>query len=124
MTKIDFYLTQLASECVETAHEITKALQFGLDDINPKTGEKNRDAIVREYLDVVGSMEALISERIIPEIASSGLAESRRARIEKTARMYVYSQSNAKMSRPSWCKLTECKGKPACPKCVIMRGEV
>lgn len=94
LDKQKFYLTQLASECVELAHEITKALQFGLDDVNPKTQEKNLDAIVREYHDVIGSMMALEFEGIIqrqayPEAFKKTLVD----RIEKTGKMFEYSQN-------------------------------
>ncbi len=46
-------LSRLASELAEVQQAIGKAIQHGLDDSDPKTGESNYGAIKREMLDVV-----------------------------------------------------------------------
>ena len=46
-------LSRLASELAEVQQVIGKAIQHGLDDRNPETGESNAQAIQREILDVV-----------------------------------------------------------------------
>jgi hypothetical protein len=59
----EYLLVQAASECNEVAHRITKALHFGLDEVQPgQPGEpeSNAERIVGEYIDLLASMEMLI----------------------------------------------------------------
>ena len=46
-------LSRLAAELAEVQQAIGKAIQHGLEDRNPETGESNADAIQREMLDTV-----------------------------------------------------------------------
>ena len=65
MNRTEYLLTQAASECNEVAHRITKALHFGLDEVQPgQQGEpeSNAERIVGEYIDLLASMEMLVEE--------------------------------------------------------------
>lgn len=63
-------LTLLVEECVEIAHETTKALRFGLDDRYVKDDiiyKTNRQRIVDEIHDLFGIFDLLQEANIIPE---------------------------------------------------------
>jgi len=65
MNRTEYLLTQAASECNEVAHRITKALHFGLDEVQPgQLGEpeNNAERIVGEYIDLLASVEMLIED--------------------------------------------------------------
>ena len=51
-----YELVKINEELGELQQAISKALRFGLDNINPNTKERNRDAIQRETLDVITSL--------------------------------------------------------------------
>ena len=53
MTITQHDLSRLSAELAEVQQAIGKAIQHGLDDQNPETGESNADAIQREVLDAV-----------------------------------------------------------------------
>jgi hypothetical protein len=59
MTDTIHFLACVGEECGEIQQEVGKALRFGLDDVNPVTNEKNRDAITREFNDLCGAMITL-----------------------------------------------------------------
>ena len=62
MQRKEYLLIQAASECNEVAHRITKALQFGLDEMQAGGTETNAEQIMREYFDLLGVMHMLIKE--------------------------------------------------------------
>ena len=49
--EFDYNLSKLAEECGELTQIAMKSLIFGIDSINPKTGEANRDLIKKEIGD-------------------------------------------------------------------------
>lgn len=65
MDRTEYLLTQAASEACEVAHRVTKALHFGLKEIQPGHGLTNAERIVEEYIQLKGVMQMLEDERII-----------------------------------------------------------
>ena len=65
MNETQLLLIHLLEELSEAQKEITKALRFGLDDINPETHEKNAEAIVRELSDIQILLDELYSKNIL-----------------------------------------------------------
>jgi len=65
MNETQLLLIHLLEELSEAQKEITKALRFGLDDINPKTHETNAEAIVRELFDIQILLDELYSKNIL-----------------------------------------------------------
>lgn len=62
MTRTDLLLAQVAEEAVEIAQRATKALRFGLEEVQPGQELNNADRILREYLDLLTVLELLAAE--------------------------------------------------------------
>ena len=59
LSENQYYLIVLAEECGEVQRAIGKALRFGMDDVNPHTGESAREHLLNEAQDVLASLRAL-----------------------------------------------------------------
>lgn len=59
MNKIEHLLTILTEECVESAQRATKAIRFGLEEIQPGQPEDNRRRLEREMAEAVAVFEML-----------------------------------------------------------------
>ena len=57
MTRTEYLLVVLAEECAEVAHAASKAIRFGLTDVNVRK-------IVEEYYDIIAVFELLCYENI------------------------------------------------------------
>lgn len=54
MTRDEHLLTILAEECAEVAQRCSKALRFGIDEVQPGQGLDNRRRIEKEFNDLLG----------------------------------------------------------------------
>lgn len=63
MTKLEYLLIQLTSECCEVGHRATKALHFGLYEIQPGQGRTNKERLVEELIDLMATIEMLESQK-------------------------------------------------------------
>lgn len=59
MNRQEHLLTILAEECAEVAKRCSKALRFGLDEVQPGHDESNRVRISREFGDLIAAFEML-----------------------------------------------------------------
>ena len=59
MNDTEHLLTVLAEECSETAQRATKAIRFGLTEVQPEQSEDNRRRLEREYSEIVAVAELL-----------------------------------------------------------------
>ena len=72
MNKQQYYLSKLAEEASELATIAIKCMQFGLEEVNPNTLEKNYEALQKEFTDVF-ACAALVADgsdgqfSIVPE---------------------------------------------------------
>ncbi len=55
----EYLLTVVAEEAVEIAQRVSKALRFGMDEIQPNQALTNRERIIGELADLVGALELL-----------------------------------------------------------------
>lgn len=70
MTKEQILLTQLAEECNEVAQRVSKAIRFGLDEVQEGQEKTNEERIVEEFNDLLTVMKVLEENgtiRINPE---------------------------------------------------------
>lgn len=65
MNKTEHLLACLIEECSEIQKDSCKALRFGLNDINPRTQVKNRNAIAFEINDLLAVIELLEESEIL-----------------------------------------------------------
>ncbi len=78
-------LLKLAEECNEIGQRVSKAIRFGLDEIQPGQSLTNRDRLVDELTDFIAATEYLIDEGIIPKDVPNldDILDQRRKRIDK-----------------------------------------
>jgi hypothetical protein len=59
-------LTIVSEECVETAHRVSKALRFSVNEVQPGQPFNNGDRIMEEFYDLVAAIERCQKENILP----------------------------------------------------------
>lgn len=78
----EYLLTCTAEEGCEIGQAGHKALRFGLDDINPKTGNSNRKDLVTEVNDLLGVLELLQENGIeLPGLFGRDAIEAKKLRV-------------------------------------------
>lgn len=65
MNREEHLLTCLAEECAEVGQRVSKALRFGLDEVQPGQPLRNSDRILEELRDLFAVAEILASEGVI-----------------------------------------------------------
>ena len=68
MNTTEYLLICFSEECAEVAHEISKALRFGLQEVMPGQPLTNEERIAREFVDLLAVYEILEMERYLPKI--------------------------------------------------------
>lgn len=64
MTEQEHLLTITSEECVETSQRCSKAIRFGMDEIEPGQELRNDERILVEFNDLVGALEMLFNAPI------------------------------------------------------------
>jgi hypothetical protein len=89
----------MAEECLEVAHRCTKALRFGLGEIEPGQYLPNSDRIVSEYADLQSIAKMLTEAGSLPQHNHLDFAmEAKRAKIE---RFLQYSKECGTLDAPT-----------------------
>lgn len=89
MNRTEYLLIQAASECNEVAHRATKALHFGLNEVEPGQSLTNAQRIVEEFVDLLGVMSMLEDQGLIQIPVGAELFSSiaaKKAKVEKFMR--------------------------------------
>lgn len=89
MTEKEYLLTCLIEECAEVQQRATKALRFGLREIQPEQELTNQHRLVDELDDLEGVLDMLRMKGVVP-MRPDGLAV--RAKIEKIEKFMRYSR--------------------------------
>lgn len=106
LTKIEYLLLLLEEECIETAHRASKAIRFGLADVQSLELGDNKSRLIQEYNDLLAVMEMLCMEL---DILSPRDAEQIRVKKEKIQKYMTYSVDVGAL-------------KPAFNKCAVRYG--
>jgi hypothetical protein len=84
MNRAEHLLTCLAEECAEVAQRVSKALRFGLDEVQRDQPLRNRDRIQDELYDLIAVAEILATEGVLGwPIPDKMLVDQKRAKIER-----------------------------------------
>lgn len=85
MTRSEYLLTCLAEECAEVAQRVSKALRFGLSEVQPGQPMSNADRILGELDDLLAVTTILQLEGVLPEAGppSDAVVDAKRAKIER-----------------------------------------
>lgn len=78
----EYLLTQAASECNEVAHRITKAMQFGMDEVQEGQGQTNAERIVSEFYDLIAAMQ-MLQDRGLIKVDREQMDKAIKAKIAK-----------------------------------------
>jgi hypothetical protein len=83
MTETEHLLSCLAEECAEVAHEVSKALRFGLDNIYPEVpgGRTVRAKIKAESVDLIAVLQLLVEKKILEDGWDERLCQEKKEKI-------------------------------------------
>lgn len=82
MTRLEHLLTILSEECAETAQRASKAIRFGLDEIQPGQDRTNAERLMEEYADLVAVVLMVNRMAKLPAITDEQL-EAKRMKVEQ-----------------------------------------
>lgn len=86
MSRSEHLLSCLAEECCEVGQRVSKALRFGLHEIQQGQPLNNAHRIIDELNDLLSVVAILIEECILPDFPEEGgqnLIDAKRAKIER-----------------------------------------
>lgn len=97
MNKQEYLLNKLSQECIEVAKEISKALEFGLEDIyleyNPNKPQlSNKERIEHELNDLLGTLDLILKEKMLTERTIT-CQTGRTNKIKKIIKYMKYSRT-------------------------------
>lgn len=85
MNRTEHLLTILGEEGVEVAQRCSKALRFGLSEVQPIQELSNAERIRGEFIDLLAVMRMLVKEGAIEPVTDADLPamEDKRQKVEK-----------------------------------------
>lgn len=90
LTKEQYLLICLAEECAEVAQRASKALRFGLDEVQPGQEWSNRQRLEREVIDLFAITHAMSNVDMLQISEEDGDAMLD-AKLDKLAQYMAYS---------------------------------
>ena len=91
MTTKEHLLSCLAEECCEVGQRVSKALRFGLDEIQAGQNLTNRERIVYEYTDLIAVFSLLADMGIVDGNTNMKEFDSKQ---EKVLKYLEYAREN------------------------------
>jgi hypothetical protein len=88
----EYLLVCLAEECAEVTHRISKALRFGLKEIQPGQGRTNEQRIYDEIADLYAVLEILEEWGVLKPRAFTETDAAMRAKKIKVEKFMDYSR--------------------------------
>lgn len=88
MNRSEHLLSCIAEECAEVAQRISKALRFGLGEIQPGQLLTNAERISEELCDLNAVVWMAVNEGLIPSFSDYGIALKR----EKVEKFMAYAK--------------------------------
>lgn len=82
MTKKELLLTLVSEECAEISQRCSKAIRFGMDEIQKDQLLNNSERILGEFNDLVASMEVLFEKNFL-SLISKDLLDKKLIKLKK-----------------------------------------
>ncbi|ARO88142.1 hypothetical protein EBAPG3_010350 [Nitrosospira lacus] len=82
MNTSEHLLTCLSEECAEVQHRVSKALRFGMGEIEPGQDLTNAQRIAQEFHDVLAIVEMLEERGILKRSTSFREIEEKKTRVQ------------------------------------------
>lgn len=92
MNRDEYLLTCLAEECAEIQQRVSKALRFGLNEVQPGQGKTNKERLHDEVLDFLGVLDMLEQTALFPPPNHDVIRAAVAAKREKIEKFYTYSR--------------------------------
>lgn len=89
MTRIEHLLCLLAEECAEVAHRTSKAIRFGLTEVQEGQLLNNADRILDEVVDLLAVLELLFEDGLLSPGDATDKLDAKKA---KVLRYLAYSE--------------------------------
>ncbi len=90
MTRSEHLLVILAEECSEVSQRVTKALRFGVEEVQTGQDLTNAERIVEELIDLYTLVDMLAAEGVL---TAENLPERMARKRERVEKMLAYSAS-------------------------------
>lgn len=98
MTLKEYLLNRLSEECAEVIQRVSKALTFGLDEVQPGQPDDNAYRIILEYIDLVAVFEMLEDEGILKLPDGETVRTLNRQKREKVAHYMKLSRERGTLT--------------------------
>lgn len=92
MTRTEHLLSILAEECSEVAHRASKALRFGLEEIQEGQGYTNSDRISIELVDLLAVVEMLEKDGALDVDESVDVEDAKYRKKQKVEKYLLYAE--------------------------------
>lgn len=93
MNRQEYLLSLVAEECAEVQQRVSKALRFGLNEIQPGQPLNNTQRIMEEFRDLLVVVELAQEAGVLPCNSNFGLtSDFRRNKREKVLKFMDYSR--------------------------------
>lgn len=89
MKRWQYLLLKLSEECSEVSHRASKAMRFGMDEVQSGQTDNNGDRIIGELRDLTTVVTLLMREGILPNTIIAPNA----ADFERVEKYYQYSKA-------------------------------
>ncbi len=83
MNQVEHLLSCLSEECAEVSQRVSKALRFGLFEVQPGQDLTNSERIVLEFTDLLAVVEMLTDIGALSQVALPGAIEQKKEKIRK-----------------------------------------
>jgi hypothetical protein len=95
MTRNEHLLIVLMEECAEVQQRVSKALRFGLDEIQPGESYTNRYRIAIEIADLLATMEMIGTDGWIDASTQQNLILDKKSKVEH---FLIYSKEQGTLT--------------------------
>lgn len=94
MNLLEYLLTCLGEEGAEITKECSKANRFGLGDVGPDNKLNNRDRLMLEINDLIGTVQLMVAMKLLPEWSDN---HAQLEKMERLMKWMVYAEQQGRL---------------------------